>query len=199
MGMVFLGLVGITCFWSHAARHEVALKAALAAEFRCHQAGWRLWRSCRGQYNSQVSSAPKAARCYAGQCLMALWHSHPRGGLPQHLHMGSCLDSCPKPSPQVPLLPRGGRFRQLRSDGSFRQELLQLLILSVLFPRLSHRADKKNLLFLVTVQAVPLSQQLPRSCTLSLAGLILSSLATARETSLLPHGREEGKREWKKV
>lgn len=49
------------------------------------------------------------------------------------------------------------------------------------------------------IQAVPLSQQLPRSCILNLAGLILSSRATARETSLLPHGREEGKREQKKV
>lgn len=89
----------------------VALKAALAAEFRRCQAGWSPWGSCRGQYHSQVSSAPKAARCYTGQCLTALWHSHPRGVLPQHLHMGSCLDSCPKPSLWVPLLPGGGRVQ----------------------------------------------------------------------------------------
>lgn len=60
-------------------------------------------------------------------------------------------------------------------------------------------ASLPTLLFLVAFQAVPLSQQLPRSCILSLAGLILSSLSTVRETSLLPHGRKEGKRELKKV
>lgn len=107
--------------------------------------------------------------------------------------MGSCLDSCPKPSLQVPLTPEVAVFRQLRRDGSFRQEPLQLLILSVLFPRLSHRAAKKTLLFLVAIQAVPLFQQLPRSCTLNLAGLILSSRATAREPLCFPMAGRKGK------
>lgn len=90
----------------------VAPKAALAADFRRCQAGWSLQGSCRGQYDSQVFSPPKAARCYAGQCLTALWHSHPHGGLSQHLHKHSCPDSCPKPSLQVPLLPGGGRVQE---------------------------------------------------------------------------------------
>lgn len=107
----------------------VALKAALAAEFRRCRAGWSPWGSCRDQYLSQVCSTPKAARCNAGQCLMALWHSRPRGALPQHLHMGSCLDSCPKPSLKFPCSPELAMFRQLRSDGSFMQEPLQLLLL----------------------------------------------------------------------
>lgn len=105
--------------------------------------------------------------------------------------MHSCPDSCPKPSLQVPLLPGGGRVQTTQG----LQEPLQSLILSLLFPGLSHRAVKENRLFLVAFQTVPLSQQLPKSCTLILAGLILSSLATARETSLLPRGREEGRRE----
>ena len=86
-----------------------ALKAALAAELRRCQAGWTRRGCCRDQRDSRVFSPPKAARCYTGQCLMALWHSHPRGGLPQHLQACSCPASCPKPSLQVPLLlPRGG-------------------------------------------------------------------------------------------
>lgn len=122
----------------------MTLKAALAAEFRRHQAGWSLWGSCRDQYNSQVSSTPKAARCYAGQCLTALILV---GGSHSIFTWAATETPAPSLPCRFPCSPEVVVFRQLRSDGSFRQEPLQLLIPSVLFLMLSHRTVKKTCSF----------------------------------------------------
>lgn len=50
-------------------------KVVLAAELGCCQAGWTRQGCSRDQCNSHIFFPPKAARCYIGQCLMALWHS----------------------------------------------------------------------------------------------------------------------------
>lgn len=176
-----------------------APEAALAAELRCCQAGWTRRGCCRDRHDSDFFSPPKAARCHTGHCLVALWHSHPRGGLPQHLQAHGCPASCPKPSLEVPLLLPV--FGQLGGDGSFRQETLRQLILSLLFPRLPRRAVKKKpLLFSAAFQAVPLSRQLPKKLCpqpgWAHPGLPRHCLASP---SGLPRGREKGKREQKKV
>lgn len=119
----------------------MALKAALAAEFRLEPVG-KLQGSVqlRSLLQKQLGVTQGCASRHCGTLILV-------GGSHTITTWASALTPAPSLPCRFPCTPEVAVFRQLRRDGSFRQEPLQLLILSVLFPRLSHRAAKKTCSF----------------------------------------------------
>lgn len=127
----------------------VALKAALAAVFRsCGEVAGVSTTHRSPLLQKQLGVTQGSASRHCGTLILM-------GGSQSISTRAAALTPAPSLPCRFPCSPEVAVSRQLRGDGSFRQEPLQLLMLLLRFPGLSHRTIKKNLLFLVAIQAVP--------------------------------------------
>lgn len=153
-GMVFLGLMGTTCFWSHAARPwhrrlcwQLISGAARQAEVCREVAGVSTThRSSPLQKQPGVMQGSASQHC--GTLILM-------GGSHSISTSTAALTPAPSLPCRFPCSAEVAVFRKLRGDGSFRQEPLQLLTLSLLSPRLSHRAVKKTCSFWLPSRLFP--------------------------------------------